>query len=64
MGKFTVEICRTAYAVNSFDVEADTKEEAVKKAIGEAVKKAMSQVGNVDIYAEYNVEHIEEHKED
>lgn len=58
MGKFTVEICRTAYAVNSFDVEADTKEEAIKK--------AMIQVGSVvftDDYAEYTVEHIEEHKE-
>lgn len=32
MKKFEIEICRTSYAFKTFNVKAETEEEAIKKA--------------------------------
>lgn len=58
MKKFTIEMCRTSYAFESFEVEANTEEEAIKKAEQMAYNTCFQEDD-----AEYSVEGIEMHEE-
>ena len=53
MKKFFIEICRTSYAFEKFEVEAETEKEAVDKAMAEAANTVFTEVE-----AEYSVEDI------
>lgn len=56
MKKFTIEICRTSYAFEKFDVEASNEAEAIRKAEEMAYNTLFSEKD-----AEYSVEGIEYH---
>ena len=51
--KFTIEICRTSYAFETFDVEANSEKEAKEKAF-EMASNAVFSENN----AEYNIEEV------
>lgn len=58
MKKFYVGICRTSYAFDRFEVEAETEEEAKEKAMQEAYNTCFKEDD-----AEYSVEEVEMHEE-
>jgi hypothetical protein len=58
MKKFCIEICRTSYAFERFEIEAETEKEAVDKAMAEAANTVFTEED-----AEYSVEGVEMHKE-
>ena len=55
MKKFTVEVCRTSWQFNTFEVEANNEEEAEKKAEQMAYNTVFPNNGN----AEYTIESVE-----
>lgn len=59
MEKFVIEICRTSYAFETFEVKAKDEKEAREKAMQMAYDTVFSESD-----AEYSVESVETHKED
>jgi hypothetical protein len=58
MKKFYVGICRTSYAFDRFEVEAETETEAIDKAMAEATNTVFTEDD-----AEYSVEGVEVYEE-
>ena len=56
MKKFTVEVCRTSFAFDKIEVEAETEKEAIHKAMAEAANTEFTEYD-----AQYSVEGIEMH---
>lgn len=54
MKKFKIEICRTSYAFDRFEVEAENEKEAKDKAMKMAYDKCFKEVN-----AEYSIESVE-----
>lgn len=59
MKKFYVGICRTSYAFDRFEVEAETEKEAIDKAMEEAANTVFTEDD-----AEYSVDGVEIQEED
>lgn len=58
MKKFYVGICRTSYAFDRFEVEAETEKEAIDMAMAEAANTVFT-----EDEAQYSVEGIETHED-
>ena len=56
MKKFTVEMCRTAFASHNFEIEANTEAEAIQKA-----KELAYDTEFTEYDSQYSIEGIEMH---